>query len=472
VSEPGPLAPAGWTPDEFRRHGHAAVEWVAQYLETLEDRPAQTEVEPGWVRSQLPPGAPEQAEPFEDVLADLDRVVVPATPGWQHPGWFAYFPANTSGPSILGDLVSAGLGTQGMLWSTGPALTEVETHVLDWLVDLLGLPDRFRSDGPGGGVIQDSASSATLCALLAARYRAAGDGPFDRLRAYTSTDAHSSVEKAVRIAGLHPDQLVTVAVDDRFAMRPDALAAAIEGDRSAGSVPFLVVATTGTTSSTALDPLRELAGVTASAGAWLHVDAAHAGSALICPELRWVADGVELADSFCFDPHKWLFTNFDCDCLWVADRSALTGALTVLPEYLRNTASESGAVIDYRDWQVPLGRRFRALKLWFVLRAFGAEGLRARLRAHVGLAQELAARVEGHPSLELAAPVPLNLVCLRHRDGDEATQALLDAVNASGEAFCTHTRLDGRLVLRVSIGASHTEARHVERLWELIDTSA
>jgi aromatic-L-amino-acid/L-tryptophan decarboxylase len=472
MTDPEPAAPAGWSAEEFRRHGHAAVEWVARYLETLEDRPVRAEVEPGWVRSQLPGRAPEQPEPFEDVLADLDRVVVPGTPGWQHPGWFAYFPANTSGPSILGDLVSAGLGTQGMLWSTGPALTEVEAHVLDWLVDLLGLPTVFRSDGPGGGVIQDSASSATLCALLAARFRAAGDGPFDRLRAYTSTQAHSSVEKAVRIAGLRPEQLVTVDVDEQYALRPDALAEAVAADRQQGLVPFLVVATTGTTSSTALDPLRPVAGIASEGGAWLHVDAAHAGSALLCPELRWIADGVELADSFCFDPHKWLFTNFDCDCLWVADREPLVGALSVLPEYLRNAASESGAVIDYRDWQVPLGRRFRALKLWFVLRAFGAEGLRERLRAHVALAQELAARVDAHPRLELAAPVPLNLVCLRHVDGDDATEALLEAVNASGAAFCTHTRLGDRFVVRVSVGASQTERRHVDRLWELLEASA
>jgi aromatic-L-amino-acid/L-tryptophan decarboxylase len=461
-----------WTPDELRARGHEAVEWVARYLERLESLPVRSQVEPGWVRSQLPDAAPEDPEPFEAILADLDRIVVPGTTHWQHPGWFAYFPANASGPSMLADLVSAGLGTQGMLWSTGPACTEVETHVMDWMADLLGLGPRFRSEGAGGGVIQDSASSATLVALLAARWRAAADGPFDRLRAYTSREAHSSVAKAVRIAGLHPDQLRTVDVDAEHALDPGALRAAMAEDRAAGLVPFLVVATTGTTSSTALDPLAPIADACAEHDAWLHVDAAHAGAALLCPELRWIADGIERADSICTDPHKWMFTNFDCDCLWVADRAPLIGALSVLPEYLRDAASESGAVIDYRDWQVPLGRRFRALKLWFVLRSYGAAALRDEIRGHVALAADLAARVGAHPRLELAAPVPLNLVCIRHVDGDDATAALLAALDGSGAAYCTHTRLDDRLVLRVSVGATATRARHVEQLWSAIDTAS
>jgi aromatic-L-amino-acid decarboxylase len=461
-----------WTPEEFRRHGHAVVEWVARYLETIEDRPVQAAVAPGWVRDQLPASAPAAPEEFEDVLADLDRVVVPGLSHWQHPGWHAYFPTGASGPSVLADLVSSGLGVQGMLWSTSPACTELETHVMDWMVELLGLPDRFRSDGAGGGVIQESASGATLCALLAARWRAAGDGPFDRLRAYTSTQSHSSVEKAVRIAGLRPDQLRLVEVDEGYAMRDDALAAAMAEDRAAGLTPFFVVATVGTTSSTALDPLVAIADACAEHGAWVHVDAAHAGSALVCPELRWIAAGVERVDSFAMNPHKWLFTNFDCDCFWVADRRALVGALTVLPEYLRNAATESGAVIDYRDWQVPLGRRFRSLKLWFVLRAYGAEGLRHHIREHVELTQDLAERLRDHPRLEVVAPHPLNLVCFRHADGDEATEALLAALNASGRVLLTHTRLDDRLVIRASIGAQATEERHVETLWHLIEEHA
>jgi aromatic-L-amino-acid decarboxylase len=458
-----------WTPDEFRRHGHEVVEWVARYLETIEDHAVQSDVEPGWVRSQLPTSAPEAPEDFAAILADLDRVVVPGLTHWQHPGFHAYFPTGASGPSVLADLVSSGLGVQGMLWSTSPACTELETHVLDWMADLVGLPDRFRSDGDGGGVIEESASGATLCALLAARWRAAGDGPFDHVRMYASTQAHSSIEKAVRIAGLHPDQLRLLEVDDAFAMRPEALAAAMAADRAAGLTPCFVVANLGTTSSTAMDPLAAVADACGVEGAWLHVDAAHAGSALVCPELRWMADGLDRADSFCMNPHKWLFTNFDCDCFWVADRSALIGALSVVPEYLRNTASASGTVIDYRDWQVPLGRRFRSLKLWFVLRAYGAEGLRHHIRRHIELAQGFAARVAAHPRLELVAPHPLNLVCFRHVDGDDATEALLAALNASGRVLLTHTRLAERFTIRVSIGAQATDAVHVDALWAFVD---
>ncbi len=458
-----------WTPDEFRRHGHEVVEWVATYLETLEGRPVQSRVAPGWVRSQLPPGPPEEPEEFAQLLADLDRVILPGVSHWQHPGWYGYFPTGASGPSVLADLVSSGLGVQGMLWSTSPAATELEQHVLDWMADLLALPDRFRSAGAGGGVIQDSASSATLCALLAARWRAAGDGPFDHLRCYTSSQAHSSIEKAVRVAGLHPGQLRVIDdLDEGFAVRPEALAAAMAADRAAGLVPCFVVANVGTTSSTAVDPVRSLAEVCRTEGAWLHVDAAHAGSALVLPELRWMADGLELADSFCMNPHKWLLVNFDCDCFWVADRSALIGALSVLPEYLRNAASESGAVVDYRDWQVPLGRRFRSLKLWFVLRSYGVSGLREHIRCHIRLAQGLAERIDAHPNLVLAAPHPLDLVCFRHVDGDEASERLMAAANASGRVLLTHTRLDGRFVIRVAVGTQATERRHVDELWALV----
>ena len=460
-----------WTPDEFRRHGHEVVEWVARYLETMEERPVQSPMEPGWVREQLPPSPPEAPEPFADVLADLDRVIVPGLTQWQHPGWHAYFPTGASGPSVLADLVSSGLGVQGMLWSTSPACTELETHVLDWMAELLGLPDRFRSHGPGGGVIQDSASGATLCALLAARWRSAGDGPFDRLRAYTSTQAHSSVEKAVRIAGLHPDQLRAIEVDDAYALRPDRLAAAMAEDRAAGLVPFFVVANVGTTSSTAIDPVAAIS-LECGDDVWLHADAAHAGAALVCPELRWMVAGVEAADSLCMNPHKWLLTNFDCDCFWVADRAPLIGALSVLPEYLRNEASASGAVIDYRDWQVPLGRRFRSLKLWFVLRSYGAEGLRHHVREHITLTQGLAERLAVDGRFEVVAPHPLNLVCFRHLDGDDATEALLRRLNGTGQVLLTHTRLDDRFVIRAVVGAQATEARHVEALWALIDALA
>ena len=455
------------TPDEFRRQGAEVVEWIARYMETVEEHPVRSPLAPGAVRAALPPHPPPHPEPWADVLADVDRVILPGITHWQSPSWFAYFPANTSGPSVLGELLSAGLGVQGMLWATSPACTELETHVLDWMVELLDLPERFRSEGSGGGVLQDSASSATLCALLAARERAVRAGTaISYLVAYASAHTHASLEKGARVAGLAAGQVRVVDADADFAMLPAALADAMAEDRAAGRVPFFCCATVGTTSSLAVDPVAALAEVLAGHGVWLHVDGAMAGSAAVCPELRWVNDGLERADSYAFNPHKWLFTNFDCTCFWVADRSALLDALSILPEYLRNEASASGAVIDYRDWHVPLGRRFRALKLLFVIRHYGAEGLAHHVRRHVELAGELVGWVEADERFVLAAPPRLGLVCLRHVDGDEATQAVLDAVNASGEQYLTHTRLDDRLVIRVSIGQTHTEERHVRALWD------
>jgi aromatic-L-amino-acid decarboxylase len=358
-----------------------------------------------------------------------------------------------------------------MLWATSPACTELETHVLDWLVDMLGLPEKFKSTTAGGGVIQDAASSASLCALLAARERATGfasnrQGCDGRLVAYASSQAHSSIEKAVKIAGLGRDNLRLIEVDERFAMRPGALARQIAADRQAGLLPCFVCATVGTTSSNAIDPLPEIGRICREGGVWLHVDAAMSGSAALCPEFRHIHDGLELADSYCFNPHKWMFTNFDCDCFYVANRATLINTLSVLPEYLRNKATESGAVIDYRDWHIPLGRRFRALKLWFVIRHYGVEGLRHHIRRHVALAQAFAAWVEGDVRFELAAPAPLNLVCFRHRGGDEINQRMMDRLNQSGDLYLTHTRLNDRLTLRLSVGQTHTEFRHVERAWQ------
>ena len=461
------------SPEEFRRHGRAVVDRIADYMERVEGYPVRSPLEPGAVRAMLPPAPPAEGEPFERILADVDDIVLPGLTHWQSPNWFAYFPANASGPSILGDLLSSGFGVQGMLWSTSPACTEVETHLMDWLVSMLGLPEVFLSSGSGGGVIQDSASSSTLCALLAARERATGFAANERgvstpLTAYASTEAHSSVEKAVKIAGLGRENLRIVEVDEAFALRPAALAAAIDADRAAGRTPTFVSATVGTTSSNAMDPIRAIGEVCRDRGVWLHVDAAMSGTAALCPEHRHLQDGLDLADSYCFNPHKWMFTNFDCDCFWVADRSALIRTLSVLPEYLKNKATESGAVIDYRDWHVPLGRRFRALKLWFVIRHYGVEGLRRHVRRHIELARWFADRVEEHPDFELAAPVPLNLVCFRHRAGDERTLAIMDAVNESGRMFLTHTKLGGRPAMRMSIGQTTTEMRHVEAAWNLI----
>jgi aromatic-L-amino-acid decarboxylase len=465
------------TADEFRRWGRAVVDWIADYQQRVESFPVLSQVQPGQVRAALPAEPPQVGEPFDAILGDIERVILPGVTHWQSPNFFAFFPANTSGPAILADLLSSGLGVQGMLWATSPACTELETHVLDWLADMLGLPAKFKSAGTGGGVIQDSASSAVLCALLAARKRATnyetnrrgGDG---RLVAYTSTQAHSSVEKAVRIAGLGDQNLRRIEVDDRFALRPEALARQIESDRQAGRVPCFVSATVGTTSSNALDPLPEIGRLCREYHLWLHVDAAMAGTAAICPEHRHIQAGLELADSYCFNPHKWMFTNFDCDCFFVADRAALIQALTVLPEYLRNQATQSGAVIDYRDWQVPLGRRFRSLKLWFVIRHYGVEGLRHHVRRHIELAQEFAREVEASGRFKLVVPPPLNLVCFRHVAGDAFNERLLDRLNRSGHLYLTHTKLNGHYVLRFCVGQTHTEARHVARAWQRIQEAA
>lgn len=462
------------TTEEFRRYGHQVVDWVADYWSTLAERRVTPDVAPGDIAALLPARPPERGESFDAIVADLDTVVTPNLTHWQHPGYFAYFPANTSGPSVLADLVCAGLGVQGMLWSTGPACTEVETVMLDWLADLLDLPARFRSSGPGGGVIQDSASSATLVATLGALHRASRahggswrtSGVDGRYRVYTSTQGHSSIEKAARLAGLGDQAVRLITVDENQAMDPGALRASFEQDRAAGLVPALVVATIGTTSTTAVDPLPAIGELCREFGVWLHVDAAYAGATAVCPELRWAHAGVEFADSYCFDPHKWLLTGFDCDAFWVADRAELIQALTVLPEYLRNAATESGAVIDYRDWQVPLGRRFRALKLWFVLRWYGAEGLRAHIRAGVALAQEFAAWVGADERFEVVGPHPFSLVCFRLRDGDN--EDLLRRLNADGSVYLTHTKVDGKFALRLAIGAPQTSREHVEQAWRLI----
>lgn len=465
------------TPEEFRKQGHAVVDWIADYYERIESFPVLSQVNPGEIRASLPKEAPPQAEPFEKILADVDKFILPGITHWQSPNFFAYFPCNASGPAILGDLLSSGFGVQGMLWATSPACTELETHVLDWLVTALGLPDKFRSSCTGGGVIQDTASTANFCGVLAARERAttyqsnrAGAG--EKLIAYTSTQAHSSIEKAIKMAGIGSDHLRLIEVDERFAMRPSALAAAIERDKRAGLFPFLVCATTGTTSSNGMDPLTEIGPICRQHNLWLHVDAAMSGTAMLCPEFRPLQRGIAFADSYCFDPHKWMFTNFDCDCFYVADRKVLIETLSVLPEYLRNKATESGAVIDYRDWHIQLGRRFRALKLWFVLRYYGIEGLQFHIREHVRIAQEFAKWVRGDQRFEVIVPPPLNLVCFRLKGSDELNQQLMDALNRSGDLYLTHTKLNGRFVLRMSIGQTNTEQRHVEKAWRRIQEEA
>lgn len=461
------------TPDEFRRWGHEMVDWIARYMEGVDQYPVLSQVEPGEVRSNLPESPPQRGDGFENLFEDLEKTIMPGITHWQSPNFYAYFPANNSGPSILGELLSAGLGVQGMLWATSPACTELETHVLDWMVELLGLPETFLSSGDGGGVIQDTASSAALVALLAARERHTDYATNEKgcrrpLVAYTSKHTHSSVDKGMRIAGLGSENLRLVDVDEHYALRVDALEEAIAADRAAGLEPFFVCATVGSTSSNAMDPVRAMGELCRREGLWFHVDGAMSGTAAVCPEFRHLQDGLDLADSYCFNPHKWMFTNFDCNAFWVADRAALIRTLTVLPEYLRNQATESGAVIDYRDWHIPLGRRFRALKLWFVLRWYGAEGLQFHIRRHVELAQTFARWVEEDDDFELVAPVPLNLVCFRHRGGDTVNQGIMDRLNQSGDLYLTHTKLGGQLVLRMSIGQAHTRLEHLERAWARI----
>jgi aromatic-L-amino-acid decarboxylase len=464
-------------PEEFRRWGHALVDWVADYQTRVETLPVLSQARAGQLRAALPPDPPPQGESFEAILADVDRLILPGVTHWQSPNFFAYFPANNSGPSILGELLCAGLGVQGMLWATSPACTELETHMLDWVADLLGLPQKFKSNGAGGGVIQDSASSAVLCALLAARervtqFRSNERGCNGRLVAYTSPHAHSSVEKAVKVAGLGRENLRFIDVDDHYAMRPEALSRQLAKDRQSRLTPCFVSATVGTTSSNGFDPLPEIGRICRDQGVWLHVDGAMSGTAAVCPEFRHIHAGLDLADSYAFNPHKWMFTNFDCDCFYVTDRAELIKTLSVLPEYLRNQATESGAVIDYRDWQVPLGRRFRALKLWFVIRHYGIEGLQHHIRRHVELAQEFAGWVKKSKDFELVAPAPLNLVCFAHRAGDEFSRVLLQRLNQTGKAYLTHTVLNGRYTLRFCVGQTYTEYRHVRVAWDLLQQTA
>ncbi|HFD11272.1 MAG TPA: aspartate aminotransferase family protein [Crenotrichaceae bacterium] len=460
-------------PDQFRQHGHELIEFIADYIEQLESYPVQAQTRPGEIRNQLGDTIPENGDPFEIIIKDFEHIIMPGITHWQSPSFFGYFPANHSGPSILGELLSAGIGVQGMLWLTSPAATELETHVLDWLVDALALPDTFQSTATGGGVIQDSASSAVLCAVLSAREQATDwqsnqTGIQQTLVAYTSEQAHSSIEKAVRIAGIGSDNLRLIAVDQQFAMNPEALQRAIDNDITQGLKPFFVCATIGTTSTTAIDPVDKIGRICERHNIWLHVDAALAGSAAICPEQRWLHQGLEYAHSYCFNPHKWLLTNFDCDCFYVKHRSSLIKTLGIHPEYLKNPASDTGEVFDYRDWQISLGRRFRSLKLWFVIRYYGLQGLRKHIRQHIELSQQFAEWVDTHPDFQRMAPVPLNLVCFRHNSDDVLNQKLLETLNNSGKCFLTHTRVNGVYTLRVCIGGTYTRETHVQQLWQLI----
>ena len=461
------VPPMGMSADEFRQHGQEIVDWVAAYHEKVGSLPVQSAVVPGEIRAMLPDAAPETPEPFEAIMRDLDRIVLPGLTHWQSPNWFAYFPGNTSYPAMLADLVSSGLAQQGMMWSTSPATTEIEAHMMDWLVDLLGLPQTWKTTDVGGGVVQMSASDSTHTALVVARHQKAADHSLDDLVAYTSSQAHSSIEKGARVAGYR--HVRKVDVDENYAMDTDALAAAVAQDRVDGLVPTFVCSAVGTTGTTAVDPVRAIGALAQEEGMWHHVDAAFAGSAMVCPEFRHHQDGLELADSYTFNPHKWMMVTFDFSAFFVADRRPLIETLSILPPYLVNEASESGAVIDYRDWHVPLGRRFRALKLWFVLRTYGAERIREIIREHIGAAQDLAEWIDADDRFQLVASTPFSLVNFAHRDGDEATQSLAKAINASGPYLTPSVLPSGRVFIRVSVGQTSTERAHVLELRTLID---
>lgn len=462
-------------PEEFRRLGHQVVDWMADYQAGVGDLPVFPSVRPGEIRAQLPGRAPEQGEDFAAILEDFAAILMPGVTHWNHPGFFAFFPANNSGPAILGEMLSAALGVNGMVWETCPAATELEEVVLDWLRQLIGLPEAFR------GVIQDTASTSTLVALIQARERATAGGVnargfsgADDLVVYTSREAHSSVLKGARIAGFGTSRVRSVPVDEELAMLPGALEAMIAEDRSAGRQPCALVGTIGTTSSTACDPIERLATIAEREGLFFHVDAALAGSAALLPEKQEFFRGIERVDSFVFNPHKWLFTNFDCSAHFVRDARQLQQSFAIDPEYLKT--SVDGQVTNFRDWGVALGRRFRALKLWFVLRYHGVEGLRSQLRAHLELARDFAAWVDATPGLERLAPVPFITICFRALPGEGADEAaleevnrrILDRVRSSGEAYFTHTKLGDRFCMRVAIGQTQTEAVHVERLKERI----
>jgi aromatic-L-amino-acid decarboxylase len=461
------------SPSQFREEGKKIIDWIADYYENIEKYPVLSQVKPGEVKEKLPEHPPQKGESFDAMMRDMDEIIMPGITHWQSPNFYAYFPSNTSFPSILGDLVSSGLGVQGMIWATSPAATELETRVLDWLAEMMDMPEKFKSTSTGGGVIQDTASTSALTAVIAARERATKfesnkTGVRQKLTAYVSSQTHSSLEKAIKMAGIGSENLRMIEVDEKFAMQPELLEKQIRDDKKADFQPFFVCATIGTTSSNATDPVRRIGEICKKESCWLHVDAAMAGTAMLCPEFRHLKEGVELADSYCFNPHKWMFTNFDCDVFWVANRNELINTFSILPEYLKNKATESGAVFDYRDWHVQLGRRFRSLKLWFVIRHYGVEGLQFHIRKHVEMAQKFAQWINQSPNFELTLKPPLNLVCFRYKADDDVNMQLMNAVNDTGKAFFTHTRLNGKVVLRMSIGQTHTEEKHVMETWKLI----
>ena len=465
-------------PESFRKVGYSVIDWIADYMDNVTDYPVLSQVKPGEIRNRIPDTPPDGNEDMEVILNDFKQLILPGMTHWQHPSFFAYFPANSSEPSLLAEFLTAAMGAQCMIWQTSPAATELEEVVMDWLRQMLGLPDEFS------GVIQDTASTATLSAILCAREKATDfevnkrgfqNSAPKRLIVYTSEEAHSSVEKAVKIAGFGKDNLRLIPAGEGFAMLPDELEKAIKKDKREGNLPCCVVATVGTTSSTAMDPLRPIGEICKRCDIWLHVDAAMAGTAAILPEMRYILDGVAYADSFVFNPHKWMFTNFDCSAYFCKDPAALTATFEILPEYLKTDADRE--VKNFRDWGIPLGRRFRALKLWFVIRYYGVSGLQKKVSAHIQLAKEFESLILADSRFELMAPRNINLVCFRYNPSERQftedeleriNKEVMDDLNRSGKMFLTHTKLKGRFSLRLCIGQTNTTRVHVEKAWERI----
>ncbi len=458
--------------EEFKKYGYEFIDWIADYFENVKNYPVKSPVSPGGIKSKLPDFPPDQSESVSDIWNDFRDIILPGITHWQHPGWFAYFPANNSPASVLGELLTAGIGAQCMSWETSPAATELEEVVMNWLRNMLGLPENFS------GVIQDTASTATLCALLTAResktkYSSNAKGFYEKLRVYASSEVHSSIEKGVKIAGYGRENLQYITTDENYAMLPGELEKAIKSDVQAGYKPACVIATIGTTSSMAVDPVAEIGEICKKYGVWLHVDAAMAGTAAILEEMKYLVRGLEFADSFVFNPHKWLMTNFDCSAYFVKEPEHLIRTLAINPEYLKT--AKDAQVNNYRDWGIQLGRRFKALKLWFVIRQYGVDGLKAIIRKHIDMAAQFAKWVEASEEFELVAPANLSLVCFRWNDGNtsedklnDINKKLLEKINESGKVYLTHTVLSGKYTIRMSVGQRTTEKEDVERAWEVI----
>ena len=462
--------------EEFRKHGHQVIDWVADYLENIEQYPVKSQVNPGHIATTLPMLPPEQGEPFEQLLSDVEEKILPGITHWQHPNFHAYFNANGSYASILAELITAAIGAQCMIWETSPAAAELEERVMEWLINMSGLSQNWD------GVIQDTASTGTLVSILTAREKIThfniNNRGFsnEKLRIYCSAQTHSSIDKSVKIAGIGLDNLVKIPVDDQMALLPHLLEEAIKSDLALGKIPCCIITTLGTTGTTAMDPLEAIADIAIKYSVWHHVDAAYAGAAFILPEYRHFLKGIEKADTYLFNPHKWMFTNFDCTAYFVKDKEALIQTFEILPEYLKTNTR--GKVNDYRDWGIPLGRRFRALKLWFVIREYGTSGIRIKIKEHIALAAWLEQRVIYHPDFEMVVDRVLSLVvfrCVKYADlekNNALNAHILTAVNASGKAYITHTKVNHQYALRVVTGQTNIQKHHVEKLWKLIQQIA